>query len=306
MDIRLAFVDFWTDFTPEDNVWIYLLRQNHNVVIDNNNPNLVISMRLSRPYPNAFTIYVSNEPFFPDPNDNNIADHFIGNFYLEYPNYTRFPSYYTYVYHFLKSGLISDLNWFKQENRPIPNKDRFCSYISRSFNGKRGGFFHKLREYKSIDCNVAPYNNIEVPYDNSNHTSSVPKINFIKNYKFNLAFENNYRGHHPAFPNAQVENGHLLDLNGMITEKLIEPLIAGVIPIYWGNKDVYKEFNPNTFINYHDFHSEDDFIKHIIEVDNNQELYNSYFKEAIITDKQNDIFNMEYMINCFEEILKKI
>ena len=305
MDIRLHFSDFWRGFDTEDNVWVWILKQNHNVVIDNINPNLVISMRLSRPFPNVYTIYMSNEPFFPVPN-NYIADYFIGNFYLDYENYSRFPSYYMYLYWFLKAGVINDLSFFKEINRPIPEKTSFCSYISRSFNGKRGRFFEKLNAYKKVDTNVHPFNDISIPFDNSSFTSSLPKIEFIKKYKFNLAFENNYRGHHPSFPTATIINGELEDLNGMTTEKLIEPLVAGVIPIYWGNSKVGSEFNPNTFLNYYDYETEDDFINKIIELDNDDALYESYFKAPIVTPSQDDVLTLNYMVDIFDKILSKI
>ena len=45
------------------------------------------------------------------------------------------------------------------------------------------------------------------------------------------------------------------------------------IPIYWGNNEVSKEFNTASFINYHDFNNNEDFLKHIIEIDNNDDLY---------------------------------
>ncbi len=305
MDIRLHFCDFWSGFDTENNVWTWLLRHNHNVVIDNVNPNVVISMRLVRPFPNVFTIYVSNEPFFPVPSST-IADHFIGNFYLDYPNYTRFPSYYMYLYWFMKAGIINGFDFFKEINRNIPEKTHFCSYVSKSIGGKRGRFFHRLNEYKKVDTNVHPYNDFQIPFDNSSFTSSLPKIEFIKKYKFNLAFENNFRGYHPSFPNARVENGELLDLNGMTTEKLIEPLAAGVIPIYWGNSKVGQEFNSKTYLNYYDFENEDEFIDKIIELDNNDELYKSYFKDSITTNEQDDVFNLEYMLNIFENILNKM
>ena len=36
MDIRLNFNSFWGGFDKENNVWVWLLRQNHNVILDDN------------------------------------------------------------------------------------------------------------------------------------------------------------------------------------------------------------------------------------------------------------------------------
>ena len=121
-----------------------------------------------------------------------------------------------------------------------------------------------------------------------------------------MAFENNFRGSHPCFPGAIVENGELLDLHGLTSEKLIEPLVAGTIPLYWGNKFVGDEFNSKTFLSYYDYESEDEFIEKIIELDNDDDLYNSYFKESISLPTKNHIFDIDYVVSLFDDILKKI
>lgn len=304
MDIRLHFDDFWGGFNPNSNIWIWILKQKHNVVLDSANPNLVFTMD-KRNYPNALTVYYSNEPFYPDYNIvDSMYDFSMANFFLDKPNYIRFPSYYMYIHEFLHNGLISDLSFFKKINREIPRKTNFCSFVSKSINGKRGSFFNKLNQYKKVDSNVT--NDFHIPFDNSQFTSSRPKIEFIKKYKFNIAFENNFRGNYQCFPNAKLENGFLLDMGGLISEKLIEPFVSGTIPIYWGSEMVGTEFNSNTFLNYYDFNNEEAFIEKIIELDNNDELYNSYFNEPISGDNQKDILSLDYLTELFEIIVKKI
>ena len=86
------------------------------------------------------------------------------------------------------------------------------------------------------------------------------KCQFINQYKFTLAFENN------CYP-------------GYTTEKLVEPMRMNSLPIYWGNKQVDRDFNPKSFINLYDFKTEDDAIDWIIKVDQDDELYMSYFRE---------------------------
>ncbi|WP_285693457.1 glycosyltransferase family 10 domain-containing protein, partial [Helicobacter ailurogastricus] len=60
------------------------------------------------------------------------------------------------------------------------------------------------------------------------------KHEFISGYKFNLCFENS------------------IGL-GYTTEKIIDAYFAHTIPIYWGNPEVAKDFNPKSFVNVHDF-----------------------------------------------------
>jgi hypothetical protein len=57
-----------------------------------------------------------------------------------------------------------------------------------------------------------------------------------------------------------------------------------------------KDFNPSTFINANDFKNIDELVEYVKKVDNDQELFNSYFKESVFTDYWLDIiFNKENM-----------
>lgn len=304
MDIRLHFDGFWGGFNPNDNIWIWILKQKHNVIIDRINPNLVFTMNLHRSYPNAVTVYFSNEPFFPDTNlVKNLFDFSMSNFFINLDTHIRFPSYYMYIYEFIRNETIKGFSFFQEINRSIPTKTNFCSFVSRSLVGKRGQFFHKLNEYKKVETNVNPYNDFSIPFDNTSFTSSKPKVEFIKKYKFNISFENNFRSTSPCYPGANVVNGFLTDMSGLISEKLVEPLIAGTIPIYWGSSMVSQEFNNKTFINYYDFDNENSLIDKIIELDNNDELYSTYFKNKI---SNNEMLDESYIINLFDEITNKI
>ena len=88
----------------------------------------------------------------------------------------------------------------------------------------------------------------------------VDKMNFLKKYKFTIAFEN-------------------FSKPGWITEKLTHPMLVNSIPIYVGHKSVSREFNTKSFINYHDFKNMDEFINYIIKVDNDEKLYEKILKE---------------------------
>jgi hypothetical protein len=92
-------------------------------------------------------------------------------------------------------------------------------------------------------------------------------------------------------------------MSGLISEKLVEPFVSGTIPIYWGSEIVSKEFNSKTFLNYYDFKNENDLIDKIIELDKNDNLYNSYFKEKILN---NHMLNISYITNLFDDITNKI
>jgi len=305
MDIRLHFDSFWDSFDVNDNIWIWILRQKHNVIIDSLNPNLVFTTDINAKYPNAIKVYYSNEPYYPEQLtiNTNLVDFSMSNFFIDLNTHIRFPSYYMYIYEFIRTNLIEGFSFFEKENRDIPIKTDFCCFVSRTLMGKRGNFFNKLNKYKKIHTNVAPHNDFSIPFDNSSFSSSKPKIEFIKKYKFNIAFENDFRGNHLCFPGANVVDGFLTDMSGLISEKLVEPFVSGTIPIYWGSKIVSQEFNSKTFLSYYDFKNENDLIDKIIELDKNDNLYNSYFKEKILN---NHMLNISYIMNLFDDITNKI
>ena len=146
----------------------------------------------------------------------------------------------------------------------------FCSFIAQGPTYHRTEFIKKLSEYKQVDCGGKYLNNIG--YVVPRGIDSSGKIEHNSKYKFAMAFENT------DFPN-------------YCTEKICDIYKSGCIPIYWGNKNVVKDFNPSTFINANDFNNLDELVQHIKLVDLDDTLYESYFKEQIFTDYWLNIFN---------------
>ena len=95
-----------------------------------------------------------------------------------------------------------------------------------------------VEAYRAIAYGGSWRNNVGGMIDN--------KIQFIAGYKFNLALENSR-------------------LQGYVTEKILEPLAASTVPLYWGAPDVCKDFNSDAFINIADYNSLADFLSAIVE-----------------------------------------
>ena len=83
------------------------------------------------------------------------------------------------------------------------------------------------------------------------------KQELVSQSKFTIAFENSSR-------------------SGYSTEKIIEPLLCGSIPIYWGDPDIALDFNPDCLINVHDFESFEDVVDHLRRVDQDDRLWETY------------------------------
>jgi hypothetical protein len=151
------------------------------------------------------------------------------------------------------------LNRTQHTSFPEP-RERFCSFIFG--NGKpqkRNEFFHALSRYKTVDSAGRWMNNTGYKVDN--------KIKFLHHYKFNIAFENE-------------------SAPGYTTEKILDPLLAGAIPIYWGNPDVTSDFSPDSFINAMDFPSTEDLIEAIITIDNDDALFRRYQHAACFANNE--------------------
>ena len=73
---------------------------------------------------------------------------------------------------------------------------------------------------------------------------------------------------------------------GYCTEKLLQALLAGTVPIYYGDSQVAQDFNSHAFINGHDFTSFADAIDFIRKVDNDNVLYQRFLAEPIFLDKR--------------------
>ena len=129
---------------------------------------------------------------------------------------------------------------------------------------------YKLSKYKIVDCGGRYLNNIggEVPIG----LNCSGKIEHNNNYKFATAFESD------SYP-------------GYVTEKICDIYKSNCVPIYWGHPDVVKDFNQTTFINANNFSNFDELVDYIIKVDNDEELYKSFFKEEIMSQEWLDILN---------------
>lgn len=88
------------------------------------------------------------------------------------------------------------------------------------------------------------------------------KLALVQKCKFTIAFEN------------ESENGYC-------TEKLIQPLLNGSIPIYWGDPSAREDFNPDCFIDVHRFNSYEEVVDHVLEVDRSDALWERYVSAPI-------------------------
>lgn len=250
--IKIKFTDWYQGFDPENNSFIRRLRKYYNVE-NSDNPDYVFYSTWGYEHLkyDCIKIFYTAEDISPD---FNLCDYAIGfddiSFGDRYIRFSLFPIQDAFP-------LAVEKHKFSQED--IDKKTEFCDYIVSNANGDpiRTEVFKKLSEYKKVDSGGRYLNNIGEPVKD--------KLEFQKKHKFSIAFENGA-------------------MKGYTTEKIIHPFAAKSIPIYWGNPDIAKDFNPKSFINYYDFNNLNDMIDYIIKVDNDDELYKSILREPIFVD----------------------
>ncbi len=271
--LRLAFSDFWTGFDPRDNYFTRLLSQHYEVELCETPDFLVYSCfgAAFRRF-NCMRIFFAGENVRPDFDQ---CDFAFTHDFCGHPNHYRLPFY----------GLYSD--------RPAPIKTRvdprqilaeksaFCNFVySNKYCATRNRFFRELSKYKRVDAGGKLFNNIGRPLGRTIDE----KLAFIRRYKFTIAFEND------SYP-------------GYTTEKIYEPMYVNSLPIYWGNPLVYRDFNPASFLNFHDYANQEAVIDRIIEVDRNDDLYCDYLRQPWFHGNRiNQFINPANVLGQFDRI----
>ena len=199
-------------------------------------------------------IFYSSENVLPDFDECDYAITFCH--LADEPRHLRLPQYLHYIDS--PSSLIKNSTFIPSEI--LKTKTGFCNFMASNPRGsERNKFFRMLNRKKSVDSGGRHFNSLgKVVAD---------KLAFIKDYKFTLAFENS-------------------SSSGYTTEKLVEPMLAQSLPIYWGNPDVGRDFNPKSFINISDFPTFEAAIDYILKVDSDDQLYLSYLKEPWFKDNR--------------------
>jgi alpha(1,3/1,4) fucosyltransferase len=214
---------------------------------------------------NFVKILFSAEHIKPDLND---CDWAFGSWFEEEvkdSRYVRIPPYMYIDHKLVNEGLPPEkkkINFKKIKKE----KTKFCNFIYSQDVPARNEFFKRLNKYNPVDAPGRCMNNMPaISADNpkqSRLSRNWPeeKLNFIKKYKFTIAFENAFEP-------------------GNVTEKLTQPMLVNSLPIYVGDKFVSRDFSTKSFLNYHDFRNMDDFIKFIIKVDKDDVLWEKILRE---------------------------
>jgi len=163
------------------------------------------------------------------------------------------------------------------------NKTRFCallsSYADRTV-ARRVEFFHALNRRKRVHSSGRGLNNTGFRA----WPGHAAKLDFLRPYRFTIAFENKER-------------------LGWTTEKMYDPLAVHTIPIFWGDRQAARYFNPQAFINAHDFSSMEELADHVCRVDETPELYDRHLRaNPFVKNTPPKEFSHERILAFFERV----
>jgi hypothetical protein len=250
--LKLKFTDFYPGFVWNGHCLYKYLNKNFDLELSET-PDLIIYSC----YGTEFLKYSCSRIFYTAENirpDFRFCDFAVSFDHNSDPRHLRLPLYMVY---------FNDEILTKSRNVDaiLPMKNGFCSFVvsNATESEERIHFFHELSKYKTVASGGKYANNVGGPV--------ADKRKFIRDYLFNIAFENT------SYP-------------GYTTEKIAEPWVEGCIPIYWGDPKVTLDVNPDCFINIHDFPSFEEAIAYIQELDNSIDLQKKYLKAPFFRDNQ--------------------
>ena len=268
--IKLNFTSFWEGFDAKNNYFLDILSQKYDIN-QSNSPDFLLYGNSGYDFLNhkCIRIHYSAECVKP----NYFQCDFAFSHELSEGKNHRLPHY---AVRCDTKKLVENTNLAKI----LADKQYFCAMLSSNAKAQeRHGFFEVLQRYKPVHSGGRVLNNIGYnPQD---------KMAFIQKYKFNLCFEN--------------QKGI-----GYTTEKLCDAMLAGCIPIYWGNPLAFLDFNPKAFIQAADYKTFDKLLECIVEIDQNDEMYKNMLLEPKLN--KNRLYHTaspEAVLEKFEYIFSK-
>jgi len=292
--IKIGACDFWPGFQLRHSIFYDVIVQcGYSPVIDNNDPDILFYSVFSNNhvrYTRPIKIWFSGENWsLPNFNQCHFA---LSGYYINDSRHYRLPLYVKYARNYISAKLF--FLSYDQFSKPrdlskIKPKTKFCNFLYSNCDPNREGtkfrqeFFHRLSQYKHVDAAGGCLNNMGGKYYGS-------KIPFLQDYKFTIAMEN---------------SNSCQGIYGYTTEKIFEPMIADSIPIYWGNPTIGTDFNTKAIVNYHDYNNVDKMVEKIIEIDNNDTIYNQYLSEMFVPNYDTSPLNMNNIINFLKSNVLK-
>jgi hypothetical protein len=245
--VRIAFSDFWQGFDTIDNAFFHAIQDFEPLIVPAEEADYLFFSCFGGKHhaaarDDAVKIFYTAENVSPDFNG---CDYAIGFDHIEFGDrHLRLPLY-----------VLAAKDDRLHQRAPATDHDlkrpRFCNFVysQSQADPRRDGFFHALNSVRPVVSAGRHLRNSEsVDADVTISDAGTRKRNFMRNFRFTIAFENST---HP----------------GYATEKIVDAFAARTIPIYWGDPRIGEEFDTRSFINVHDFADIDAVIAEVLRID---------------------------------------
>lgn len=255
--LRIAFTDHYVGFNSTDNrIWNVLKKHYHlELATDLATADLLVfsDFGINHWEFNGRKIYLTGENMLPDFDQCDLA--FTPVELPEDKRAVRLPLYAQYT-----ESLSSLIRQPEYNASNLLKKKGFCSFlVSNPGCRLRNQLFKKIHRKRAVASGGKHFNTVGEIIKN--------KSEFIKDYQFNIACENS------SSP-------------GYITEKLIDPLLVGSIPIYWGDPEISRDFDLKCMINVRDFKSLNDLAEYLLVVAENDALRLRILEAPVFRDNK--------------------
>ena len=256
--LRLAFVDFWPGFDPATSFLTSILGERFDVEVVRRSSILIFG-----PYGAQHLLHRGTKVLVfdePGPLPKGAFDFALSWHDSGSRRELRFPGFYKELVE--NKEVVSQLR-----TRPSPTewarRPHFCNFIySNTAALVRRDFYRELSKRAYVHAPGIQENNAPpLPGGRSVADFQAVKIEYQRAFRFTIAFENTS---HP----------------GYTTEKLVDALAAGTVPIYWGNPRVGGDVPEGAYINAHDFSSLAALADRVMEVEHDERLAAQYLSAA--------------------------
>ena len=254
--IKIDFCGFWNGFDKTENLLSDILKERYEIEISKHPDFLIVSV-FGQPFSymnhDCVRILYTGEPLSPDFSVFDYAIGFDKIVLLDSEGKNRYYRYPFCFYHFDRVNQCTKGMSYQQAREALNEKNRFCNFIygHPSAKGEREAIFEALGKYKRVDAAGSFLNNMPggkvIPFTEE-------KVEFQRKCKFTISCES-------------------IRYPGFVTEKIIDPIRAHSIPIYYGNPCIEEEFSPEAMINLHSFSSLEEGIERVIQIDQDDALY---------------------------------
>lgn len=299
-EIKIDFIDFWPNFLKHDNYFYHVLLQKYEVVINEVDPDITF-MSCYGVAKSRYKNHRCKKIFFTG--ENHGLQHLHGSKFIDPP----FEYDLTFTFDETNGKniylplFILFINWFNVPNdhnrdisflanldnllRPLENvedlldsKTKGCCFLAKRPVDIRINFCIEAQRVFQIDCAGPVLNNFP---QIGGRGDQIHKIDFIKQYKSIVAFENSK---HP----------------GYLTEKILHGVCTRCVPVYWGADRVFEYFNPNNVISVMNDSDWPTAIQHVKQILGNDDQYINMVSEPALKRSVLDEFNPEKILSMIE------